>query len=203
MLYCGFETYTKLASNNIRFLMELIYKTFERHIETSGDLSSQVRAEIQTEAAILIGEKNLAQLECVEKDGPRIVRLLCGLGRVFECLAKDKDLGTPEVNQFFIQGGDCDDEVDKLLSVAVKNLAILRSPGNKLDGAQTKAYDYFIHPIFAPFFVFSYRRKRKMPLLLSELKGLSEQPSKFVDKVLHRYKNSESNDGVPQLCFEL
>ena len=203
MLYCGFETYTKLASNNIRFLMELIYKTFERHIEMSGGLSSQVRAEIQTEAAILIGEKNLAQLECVEKDGPRIVRLLCGLGRVFECLAKDKNPGTPEVTQFFIQGGDCDDEVDKLLSVAVKNLALLRSPGNKLDGAQTKAYDYSIHPIFAPFFIFSYRRKRKMPLLLPELKGLSEQPSTFVDTVLHRYKNCESSDGVPQLLFGL
>ena len=192
MLYCGFESYTKLASNNIRFLMELICKTFECHIESDRDLSQQVQAEVQTEVAIQIGEKNLAQLECISKDGPRIVRLLCGLGRVFECLAKDKEPGTPEVNQFFIEGGDCDEEVDKLLSVAVKNLALIRSPGNKLYGAQTKAYDYSVHPIFAPFFIFSYRRKRKMPLLASELKGLTENPTNFVDMVLRRYKGGQS-----------
>ena len=203
MLFCGFETYVKLASNNIRFLMELIYKTFERHIEMVGDLSSQVSAELQTEVAIQIGEKNLAQLECIEKDGPRIVRLLCGLGRVFESLAKDKDPGTPEVNQFFIEGDDCDQEADRLLSVAVKNLAMIRSPGNKLYGAQTKAYDYCIHPIFAPFFIFSYRKKRKMPLYLSELKGLVENPRLFVEKVLRRYKNCEDDGASIQLSFKL
>ena len=202
MLYCGFETYTKLASNNIRFLMELIYKTFERHIELVGDLSLHVSAETQTEVAIQIGEKNLAQLECIEKDGPRIVRLLLGIGRVFECLAKDKEPGTPEVNQFFIQDGDNDEAIRSILSVAVKNLAIIRSPGNKLDGAQTRAYNYCIHPIFAPFFVFSYRRKRKMPLLSSELKGLMDTPDRFVDKVLRRYKSGDGSK-CGQLSFNL
>lgn len=192
MLYCGFETYVKLASNNIRFMMELIYKTFERHIELEGTLAKQVCAEVQTEAARQIGEKNLAQLECIEKAGPKIVRLLWGIGRVFELLAKDKESGTPEVAQFFIEGGDRDQEMEDLFVVAVKNLALIRSPGNKLDGAQTKAYDYCVHPIFAPFFNYSYRRKRKMPLLLSELRGLIESPNKYVERVYRRYKDRDN-----------
>ncbi len=204
MLYCGFETYVKLASNNIRFMMELIYKTFERHIELEGTLAKQVSAEVQTEAARQIGEKNLAQLECIEKDGPKIVRLLWGIGRVFELLAKDKEAGTPEVAQFFIEGGDRDKEMEDLFVVAVKNLALIRFPGNKLDGAQTKAYDYCIHPIFAPFFNYSYRRKRKMPLLLSELKGLIETPSKYVERVYRRYKDRDNCDeGREQLSLGL
>ena len=192
MLYSGFETYVKLASNNIRFLMELIYKTFERHFEKEGDLSKTVRAEVQTEAARQIGEKNLAQLECIEKDGPQIVRLLLGVGRIFELLAKDKEPGAPEVTQFFIEGGSRDGAIENLFVVAVKNLALIRFPGNKLDGAQTKAYDYCIHPIFAPFFNYSYRRKRKMRLLLSELNGLSDTPDKYVEVVYRRYKNLNS-----------
>ena len=204
MLYCGFETYVKLASNNIRFMMELIYKTFERHIELEGTLAKQVSAEVQTEAARQIGEKNLAQLECIEKDGPKIVRLLWGIGRVFELLAKDKEAGTPEVAQFFIEGGDRDKEMEDLFVVAVKNLALIRFPGNKLDGAQTKAYDYCVHPIFAPFFNYSYRRKRKMPLLLSELKGLIETPSKYVERVYRRYKDRDNCDeGREQLSLGL
>ena len=204
MLYCGFETYVKLASNNIRFMMELIYKTFERHIELEGTLAKQVCAEVQTEAARQIGEKNLAQLECIENAGPKIVRLLWGVGRVFELLAKDKEAGTPEVTQFFIEGGGCDKEMEDLLVVAVKNLALIRFPGNKLDGAQTKAYDYCIHPIFAPFFNYSYRRKRKMSLLLSELRGLIETPSKYVEHVYRRYKDCENcGEGLGQLSLGL
>jgi len=205
MLYCGFETYVKLASNNIRFLMELIYKTFERHIEEVGVLSQRVSAEVQTEAARQIGEKNLAQLECIEKDGPRIVRLLWGMGRVFELLAKEKEPGTPEVVQFYVEGGVRDKEMEDLFSVAVKNLALIRFPGNKLDGSQTKSYDYCIHPIFAPYFNYSYRKKRKMPLLLLELKGLSETPDKCVESVYRRYKDRENchTGASEQLSFGL
>lgn len=188
MLYCGFETFVKLASNNIRFLMELVYKTFEKHLIGGGDICDVVSAETQTEVTWQIGEKNLAQLECVEADGPRIVNLLCGLGRVFEKLAKDKEPGTPEVNQFSIEGDRDNGDVEDLLSVAVRNLALVRFSGNKLDGFKTKSYDYCLHPIFAPFFTFSYRRKRKMPISMENLEGLSKDPDKYVAVVLNEYK---------------
>lgn len=187
MLYCGFETFVKLASNNIRFLMELVYKTFEKHLSEGNGLNAVVSAEIQTDMAIKIGEKNLAQLECVEAIGPRIVDMLCGLGRIFEKLAKEKSAGTPEVCQFCIDGEHDNVEVEELLTASVKHLALIRTTGNKLEGFKTKAYDYSLHPIFSPFFTFSYRRKRKMQISPGNLLGLAHEPEKFVAKILNEY----------------
>ena len=87
--YCGFKTYAKLASNNIRFFMQLIHKTFYNHIDSGMSMRDLVSAELQTEVAKKIGEKNFIQLESEYRDGVRIVRLLKGLGRVFELLAKE------------------------------------------------------------------------------------------------------------------
>ena len=48
------------------------------------------------------------------------------------------------------------------------HLALLRFAGSKLQVAgETKDYDYMVHPVFAPFFVFSSRRKRKMTITAS------------------------------------
>ena len=36
--YAGWNTYLKLANGNIRYLLELIYSAFERHIEDGNEL---------------------------------------------------------------------------------------------------------------------------------------------------------------------
>ena len=60
---------------------------------------------------------------------------------------------------------------------AVMHLALVRSSGTKLsEQAATQEYDYWLHPIFAPFFIYSYRRKRKMQLDMNLLEGLVDRP---------------------------
>lgn len=47
------------------------------------------------------------------------------------------------------------------------HLALVRFSGSKpLDERDTRAYDYMIHPIFAPFFVFSHRKRERFNLLV-------------------------------------
>ena len=71
---------------------------------------------------------------------------------------------TPEVNQFNLSS-DIDDAdhrntVSQLVQEGVMHLAILRYPGSKLQAeSDTRQFDYVVHPIFAPFFVFGHRRK--------------------------------------------
>jgi hypothetical protein len=132
--YCGFSTYVKLAANNIRFFMQLIYKTFYNHIDLGKSLNDRVSAEMQTEITKKIGEKNLIQLESEYREGMRIVRLLLGLGRIFERLAKEQSLGAPELNQFQVSGIESNSDAQELLRVSVLNLALIRSTGNKLSG---------------------------------------------------------------------
>lgn len=176
--YCGFDTYVKLAANNIRYLMQLIYKTFEAHLNAHGILET-VSPELQTKVARMIGEKNLAQLEGECREGSRIVRLLFGLGKIFGHLAR-KDCVAAELNQIAIEGLDSDMDMKSLLNAAVLHLALIRSPGDKLSKYETKEYEYNVHPIFAPFFVYSYRRKRKMSMSVKIVRGLSEDPKRYV-----------------------
>ena len=180
--YCGFDTYIKLASNNIRYLMQLIYKTFEAHLDRHG-ISERVSPELQTKVARMIGEKNLAQLEGECREGSQIVRLLFGLGKIFNHLTR-KDCVAAEVTQIAIEGLEADADMKSLINAAVLHLALIRTPGDKLNKYETKEYEYNVHPIFSPFFIYSYRRKRKMPMPVEIVRGLSEDPKQYVKRFL-------------------
>lgn len=67
------------------------------------------------------------------------------------------------------------------------HLALLRYPGSKLQGAtEVRQVDYAIHPIFAAFFGFSYRRKRKIELRGQDVLELAERTSSAVGAILAR-----------------
>ena len=51
----------------------------------------------------------------------------------------------------------------------------------------TRSYDYMLHPIFAPLFNFSYRRKRKMLLTHGELLLLSRRSRPTINRLLARH----------------
>ena len=191
--YCGFETLVKLAANNIRYFMQLIYKIFEAHLDEGNAVFSKVSPVLQTKVARNIGEKNLAQLEGECREGSQIVRLLLGLGKIFSYKAK-KDRSAAEINQIVVSGLDSDDDMKALIDAAVLHLALIRFPGDKLNEFETKKYGYSVHPIFAPFFIFSYRRKRKMVIPLSVLRGLSINPDLYVKLAIQ----AESGRGTGQ-----
>ena len=195
--YTGWDTFTHLAATNIRYLLELVDRSLLLHIQRGGHLSEGVPPEIQTEAAQTVGKKNLGELEGLSVHGADLTKLLLGLGRVFGIMAQDSSAHTPEVNQFHITNDVVDEKVDELLTSAVMHLALLRFTGNKAaDESDTKAYNYRVHPIYAPFFVFSYRRKRKMALSCADLMGLVKEPKKTIRDVLGR-SNREPDDFLP------
>jgi hypothetical protein len=74
------------------------------------------------------------------------------------------------------------------------NLAILRSVGSKLNTPkETRGeFDYMIHPIFVPFFGFSYRKKRKISLTTDEIFQLIHNHRKTIDTILKRYDVEET-----------
>lgn len=201
--YCGWDTYLVLANGNIRYLLELVHAALLRHSEEHGDEISPISCEIQTKAAEDVGKKNLSELEGLSVDGAKLTKLLLSLGRVFQVLAADPAGHTPEVNQFMLQGEhgfDKDSRVKSILDQAVMHLALVRQPGSKLtDETDTREYDYMIHPVFAPFFVFSHRRKRKMTIAGDMLLKLIESPREAIKEILDRSNRDESMSLPDQL----
>ena len=198
--YNGWDTFLSLANGNIRYLLELVHATLQEYLNeidsVKVDSSLTISPKTQTLAAIQIGKKNLSELEGLSVEGAKLTKLLLSLGRVFGVLAS-KPLGhTPEANQFYVQS-DSDNEIEGIVKLildqAVMHLALIRQPGNKLTGeTDTKDYDYMIHPIFSPFFVFSYRRKRKISLSSSHILKLVNYPKLGIKDILNNSNRSES-----------
>ena len=201
--YEGWATFTQLAGSNIRYLLELVYESLSEHLRGGGTLNTPVPPDIQTRAAQRVGKENFTELEGLTVHGASLTKLVLGLGRVFGLMAAHPEGSTPEVNQFYLAGRmdqQTEEQVRRLLDAAVMHLALLRSSGTKLAGeGDTKDYDYFMHPIFAPFFVFSYRSKRKMALYGDDLLGLVSSPASAIRGILARSGRVPDEDLPEQL----
>lgn len=199
--YCGWDVFISLCEGNIRYLLELVHSALLMHVEAGRDASVPIDPETQTLAAQAVGRKNLSELEGLSVDGARLTRLLLSLGRVFGVLAASPAGHTPEANQFHLREDvdedDSDQRANELLKNAVMHLALVRYAGSKLlDERDTRAYDYMIHPIFAPFFVFSHRKKRKIQLSSSQLLDLVERPRAGIDAIL-KSNNRGNEESLP------
>lgn len=198
--YSGWDVYLALCEGNIRYLLELVHSALLLHIEESGAELSPISAETQTRAAQAVGRKNLSELEGLSVDGARLTKLLLSLGRVFGVLAESPAGHTSEANQFHLReelAPESDARAMELLKHSVMHLALVRYAGSKLlDERDTKAYDYMIHPIFAPFFVISHRKKRKILLSSANLLSLVDRPREGIETVL-KLNNRASEAELP------
>jgi hypothetical protein len=206
--YSGWDTYVHLADGNIRYLLQLVNEALQMHIRTGRPLTQAVPAELQTDASQAVGGRIVQQLQGVSAAGADLTRLVLGLGRIFQVMASEPQGHTPEVSQFRVVSGRVGegptDAADPLLSAAVMHLAVRRFPGDKMARAsgETKGFDYQLHPIFAPFFTFSYRSKRRITLTPGEIMGLvSTNPGHTIRSVLEKERRQPQNELPEQLTL--
>lgn len=200
--YAGWGTYVLLADGNIRFLLQLVNEALQEHLTDKRSLDTPVSVQVQTGAAQAVGRRLVEQLQGLSAQGADLTRLVLGLGRVFQVMAADPEGHTPEVSQFRVQSGQgepYDSFAEDILSAAVMHLAVRRFPGDKraATSGETKDYNYQLHPIFAPFFVFSYRSKRRMEVSSKEVYALVRKPRTAIRDVLERSKR-EVPDELPE-----
>ena len=164
---------------------------------------------MQTLAAQETGRANLTELEGMSVRGAQLTKLLLGLGRVFGIMAASPEGHAPEVNQFEVVGTSDrptqQDEISTLLTAAVMHLALARHSGSKLGGeGETRDWDYMVYPIYAPFFNFSYRRKRKMHLTPDQVLALVDSHRRAIHQILAASNRSPEEPLPEQLrLFEM
>lgn len=202
--YAGWSTFVKLANGNIRYLMELVYRSYYLYLQEGGDIAKPVSADIQTKAARNVGWKNLTELEGTWSNGAQLTRMVQTLGTIFSRLAKERENSAPETVQFEIEG-ERSERTEELLQAGIMNLALIRMPANKQSGrGSVKEFMYSLHPIFAPYFIYSFRRKRKMGLSDAEFLLCVDNPKKAVKDILDKRNIKISEEGVVmnQLYFD-
>ena len=197
--YCGWDTFLLISNNNIRYALELVYESLKQGLNQQSQEFGRIDHELQTNAAQSVGARALKELEGVSIYGAQLTKLVLGLGRVFSVMASYPGGHAPEVNQFYLKpvSGTPTIRQKGLIDAAVMHLALVRDSGTKLNEmAATREYDYWLHPIFAPFFVFSYRRKRKMQLDFELMEGLVDRPQSSIKLILSRTRRP-ANDALP------
>lgn len=199
--YSGWDVFVTIANGNIRYLIELVHAAFLLHIEKNNGKLAPISHELQTQAAEMVGKKNLSELEGLSVDGGKLTKLLLSLGRVFQVLAADPSGHAPEVNQFHINEETIpsilDNRIKGTLHQAVMHLALVQFAGNKPgDEMDTKSYDYMIHPIFSPFFVFSHRKKRQLTISGKQFIDLIDHPGVAIKELLAA-NNRVETDSLP------
>jgi Cdc6-like AAA superfamily ATPase len=195
--YAGWETFTKISHGNIRYLMELVHKTFEKHVLEGNSLISPISVRTQTLAAQECGLKNLTEFEGLWKNGAQITKLLLGFGRIFQLLAQNPDVA-PEKNQFSISDLNSHKDLNEIIVASIMNLALIRIPGTKLNPTDTKDTLYMIHPLYSPYFQFSYRKKRKMDLNSEDVYLMITHQTLGIQKILAKsLKKEEISQTMP------
>lgn len=199
--YSGWSTYVKLSAGNLRYLLELSVEALILNARKGGD-GQPVSHQNQTEAAEEVAKKNFRELDGASLSSGHLTKLLLGLGRVFYAMARQPEGHAPEVNQFhFGDGARITDQVKILLNEGVTHLALTRWAGNKLSINDVQSFDYAIHPIYAPFFVFSFRKKRKMKLDPDMILALIHRPGDAISALVKRTGRAESEDIPEQLSL--
>ena len=133
------------------------------------------------------------ELEGLSNNGAQLTRLLLGFGKIFNVLARSDGKIRPEVNQFCIKGVQNSERLP-LITNAVMNLALIRMPGNKLnDEANTKESMYMLHPIYAAYFVYSHRKKRKLDVTEQQLMDIVQNKKDIIKSILSNCNVSEQD----------
>ncbi len=186
--YAGWDTLVQVSGRNIRYLLQLVEESLTSHLRQGRSLNDPVPAKTQTLSSQMVGRTNLTELEGLSVKGAKLTKLLLGLGRIFGVMAESPEGHAPEVNQFeVVTGVEAVDlnEVDAVLTAAVMHLALVRWSGSKpADEGDTRDWDYMVHPIYAPFFNFSYRRKRKLKLTSFQLLEIVTSPKQAIRAIL-------------------
>ena len=211
--YSGWGVFLKLSAGNIRYLLELFERALNIHLREGNGLDKAVSYRHQTEAAQFVGKKNLEELSGLSIYGAKLTKLVLGLGRIFQVLAEDSAGHAPEVNQFRIKAENShsfsdfenwlltsDTNASRVLQASVMHLALIPFPGNKPKGeGDIRDSTYQLHPIFSPYFIFSYRKRRNLILEEDELLNLIEKPRETIPKIISRQNRNYLSDIPGQL----
>jgi len=209
-MYCGWSVFVVLCGKNIRYLLELIDNSLILHERDGNEMSAPVTFKNQTLAAQNVGKKNLSELEGLSKFGAYLTKLVLGIGRIFGVMAIDSAGHAPEVNQFKIVGRFADIKQNEIgefsvadvINAAVMHLAIQAFRATKRkDVGDTRDMSYQLHPIFSPYFVYSYKKGRDFVLGESDIIGIISTPKSTIRSILSRNNRSDQEFMPEQLTL--
>lgn len=195
-VYAGFESFCFLARGNMRHFLELCHQTISVSSRNKYDVALQeapsVSIDIQSEGAMNSSRLELEKIDELGKHGEKLRFIVNRLGLFFQLLHKRKSQSETEVNHFSIKISDNNllDATTKILleEAVVWSILIEREGDTKRKGTTDfSSTEYMLHPIYAPHFGISYRRKKKFEFTPEQLKVIFSSSEKDYKKLCNDF----------------
>ena len=201
--YCGLRTILQIANGNIRFFLELVGDSVREALP--GVLSDPivVLPRQQTDAARGVATRQLEQLDSLGGYGGELKRLVLGIGKVFFEITRRPKGRAPEPTSFVLSGEASDvAAIRACLTRGIANLVFVSNPRTKATSdVEIRDEEYSLHPILAPFFEISYRKKRRITFRAEHLRMLQENSKIAMAQLLGNVDQTPSDDLPEQLAI--
>lgn len=167
-MYYGFDVYTALSSNIVRYFLELCEHAFRTAFLNGYDWSGAIAPETQSEAAQYVSEYKVDDISRCEPYGKELRIFTQYLGQMFYKLhtAENNTLGEPEPNHFNTKDLSLSDRTKQLISSAIMWTVLQEGEATKKKQSKLspETVDYYLNKIYVPYFGISYRNQRKIQI---------------------------------------
>ncbi|MFX3620157.1 MAG: hypothetical protein ACE3JT_02785 [Acinetobacter radioresistens] len=193
LLYSGFNTIVKMSNGNIRNLLSLFYRIFNRPLEAEKINSYKSIIVSPHDQSILIKEVSINELTKIigyGKNGSNLYSLTTTLGSYFKTYHRSLRQSETEVNQFTISGIDNDQKIQEIINECIKWSILIENEAKRVKSQGTYINEYMLNPIYSAAFNISYRKMRGCIIQSNDLKIMYEGSKEDRDKLIRLKSNT-------------
>lgn len=199
-VYSGFRRFATMSSSNIRYFKELCYNSLRQMLDDEEDTSVNsieafpaVKMESMQRGAIATSTAQVKEIVNYPPYGKTLATLVYRLGEIFSISQKSPVQTEPERNIFRIQEdfeGISSQHTD-VINSAISWRVLIDQESKRERSRESTTYnrEFYLNPIYAPYFGISFRVKRDITITPEEFEVLllGEQ-KRFVDLRRHYIK---------------
>lgn len=196
-MYYGFDVYTALSSNIVRYFLELCEHAFKIAFLNGYSWDKPIPEKMQSEAARYVSDYKVDDIAGYEPFGKELRIFVQYLGQIFYKLHTDEEntLGEPEPNHFYTKDLSLPPEIKNLIASAVMWNVLQEGETTKKKQSKLspETVDYYLNKIYVPYFGISYRSQRKIFLDVNILENLFSGEESVAKKGWRNYFQSSKN----------
>lgn len=175
-VYSGYKQFIYLSRGNIRHFLELCHQSILKTItyeSTGSRVIPSMDIEVQSYATLRTSELEMEKIGDFGAHGMHLKRVAKRLGSIFNACQARRSQSESEINHFTMDLTDISllsHNVKEILNEALVWSVLIEQKGTKSKTSETLEFnDYLLHPVLAPVFGISHRKKRKIKFTKSEV----------------------------------
>lgn len=212
-IYGGFNQFQFMARGNLRHFIELCYQSIKKAefdlINYDNELY-EISIETQARATYNTSCLELEKISDLGPNGYHLKKIANRLGKLFSTIQNRKSQSEPELNHFTFELSDksqLSSQTQELLNEALVWSVLFEEKSTKIkSNTSIEQKDYILHPVLAPCFGISYRKKRKIKLTLNDLQiifeGDDKSYSSFINSLTANWGEDIDNNSNDRIQLE-